>query len=108
MARTGTLRWTETPTVDGHDRFTDTEATVGIFATRSTAPPVSTRASGVPMGSAAAATTTSCSPGSPRPVTVTDRVASTELNPTSQTSTTRRTTSPATAANTVLGRRRTD
>ena len=77
MARTGTLRWTETTTVDGHDRLTDTEATVGIFATRSTAPPVSTRASGVPMGTAAAATTTSCSPGSPSPVTVTDRVAST-------------------------------
>src|SRR6476620_11934874 len=102
MARTGTLRCTETTTVDGHDRLTDTEATVGIFATRSTAPPVSTRARGVPMGTAAAATTTSCSPGSPRPVTVTDRVASTELNPTSKTSTQRRTNSPAPTANNVM------
>ena len=57
--------------MDGQDRLTETDATVGIRPTRSTAPAVSTRASGVPSGIEAACDDRRLLPGVAETVTVT-------------------------------------
>ena len=90
----------------GHERPTETSASVAVAMTLSAIAVVSTRTMGVPMGTAARRMISATAPRG-TPSTLTDRATRTGLNCTSQIPPASRASPPTNQAVTNQGRRRT-